>query len=76
MCCDHATDGPDLVLGMMVASFAVFWMLFGGSPQALTATAVYYTCGAGAGRSAQASWLRLECRKQTCDSLQCGRADV
>ena len=41
-----AADGPDLVLGMMVASFAVFWMLFGGSPQALTATSVYYTCGA------------------------------
>ena len=42
----YAADGPDLVLGMMAASFAVFWMLFSGSPQALTATSVYYTCGA------------------------------
>ena len=42
---------------MMVASFAVFWMLFGGSPQALTATSVYYTCGAGAGPSGQACHL-------------------
>ena len=39
------TDGPDLVSGMMLVSFAMFWLLFGGSPTSLTATATYYTCG-------------------------------